>query len=276
MNACSAFLADTHCHLMLSDFDQDLPQVLARAWEAGVNRLLVPGLDLATSRSAVELAEQHPQVFAAIGVHPHYAETWNNVTETELRMLARSPKVVAIGEIGLDYYRNLSPPETQRTIFKAQLDLAAELERPVVIHNRQSIDDVMAHLLTWSMDLPQGLVGKAGVLHANSANLEIADKAIAAGFYIGVAGPVTYPNAETLRQITTRLPIERQILETDAPFLAPNPNRGQRNEPAYLRLVAERFATLHGISLVDAAKKTSQNATNLFNWNHENENSYIL
>jgi len=276
MNACSAFLADTHCHLMLSDFDQDLPQVLARAWEAGVNRLLVPGLDLATSRSAVELAEQHPQVFAAIGVHPHYADTWNNVIETELRMLAHSPKVVAIGEIGLDYYRNLSPPETQRTVFKAQLDLAAELERPVVIHNRQSIDDVMTHLLTWSMDLPQGLVGKAGVLHANSADLETANKAIAAGFYIGVAGPVTYRNAETLRQITIQLPIERQILETDAPFLTPHPNRGQRNEPAYVRLVAERFATLHSISLADATAKTSQNATNLFNWNHENENNYIL
>jgi TatD DNase family protein len=261
---------------MLSDFDQDLPQVLARAWEAGVNRLLVPGLDLATSRSAVELAEQHPQVFAAIGVHPHYADTWNNVIETELRMLAHSPKVVAIGEIGLDYYRNLSPPETQRTVFKAQLDLAAELERPVVIHNRQSIDDVMTHLLTWSMDLPQGLVGKAGVLHANSADLETANKAIAAGFYIGVAGPVTYRNAETLRQITIQLPIERQILETDAPFLTPHPNRGQRNEPAYVRLVAERFATLHSISLADATAKTSQNATNLFNWNHENENSYIL
>ncbi len=276
MNACSAFLADTHCHLMLSDFDHDLPQVLARAWEAGVNRLLVPGLDLDTSRSAVELAEQHPQVFAAIGVHPHYAETWNNVIETELRMLARSPKVVAIGEIGLDYYRNLSPPEIQRAVFKAQLELAAELERPVVIHNRQSIDDVMAHLLTWSMDLPQGLIGKVGVLHANSADLETANKAIAAGFYIGVAGPVTYHNAETLRQITTRLPIERQILETDAPFLTPHPNRGQRNEPAYVRLVAEQFATLHNISLADAAAKTSQNATNLFNWNHENENNYIL
>lgn len=276
MNTCSAFLADTHCHLMLSDFDQDRSQVLARAREAGVNRLLVPGLDLATSRSAVELAEQHPQVFAAVGVHPHYAETWNNVTETEFRMLARSPKVVAIGEIGLDYYRNLSRPEIQRAAFKAQLDLAAELERPVVIHNRQAIDDIMDHLLTWSMDLPPKLDGKAGVLHANSADLETAKKAIARGFYIGVAGPVTYRNAQALHQITGQLPLERQILETDAPFLAPHPNRGKRNEPAYVRLIAERFAELHSISLTEAATKTSQNATNLFNWNHENENSHIL
>ena len=276
MNTYSALLADTHCHLMLSDFDRDRPQVLARAREAGLNRLLVPGLDLATSRSAVELAEQHPQVFAAVGVHPHFAETWDNVTETELRMLARSPKVVAIGEIGLDYYRNLSRPEIQRAVFKAQLDLAAELERPVVIHNRQAIDDIMDHLLTWSMDLPQRLDGKAGVLHANSADLETANKAITRGFYIGVAGPVTYLNAQALHQITTRLPLERQILETDAPFLAPHPNRSKRNEPAYVKLVAERFATLQSISLTEAATITSQNAANLFNWDHEIENSHIL
>ena len=276
MNTFSALLADTHCHLMLSDFDQDRLQVLARAREAGLNRLLVPGLDLATSQSAVELAEQHPQVFAAIGVHPHFAETWDSVTEAELRMLAQSPKVVAIGEIGLDYYRNLSRPEIQRAVFQTQLDLAAELERPVVIHNRQATDDIMDHLLKWSIDLPLRLDGKAGVLHANSANLEATNKAISRGFYIGVAGPVTYHNAQALHQITARLPLERQILETDAPFLAPHPKRGKRNEPAYVRLVAERFATLHSISLIEAATKTSQNAAKLFNWNNENTNSHIL
>ena len=276
MNTDSAFLADTHCHLMLSDFDRDRPNVLARAWEAGLNRLLVPGLDLATSRSAVELAEQHPQVFAAVGVHPHFAETWDKATETELRMLARSPKVVAIGEIGLDYYRNLSRPEIQRAVFKAQLDLAAELERPVVIHNRQASEHIMDHLLAWSMDLPQRLDGKAGVLHANSVDFDTTKKAIARGFYVGVAGPVTYHNAQALHQITAQLPLERQILETDAPFLTPHPNRGKRNEPAYVRLVAKRFATLHSISLTEAATKTSQNATKLFSWNHENENSLIL
>ena len=276
MNANSALLADTHCHLMLSDFDRDRPQVLARAQEAGLNRLLVPGLDLATSRSAVELAEQHSQVFAAVGVHPHFAETWDDGTEIELRMLARSPKVVAIGEIGLDYYRNLSRPEIQRAVFKAQLDLAAELERPVVIHNRHAIRDIMDHLIPWSMDLPQRLSSKAGVLHANSADLETSIKAIDSGFYIGVAGPVTYHNSQALHQITTRLPIERQILETDAPDLTPHPKRGKRNEPAYVRLVAERFASLHSISLTEAATKTSQNAARLFSWNHEDENNHIL
>ena len=265
-------LADTHCHLMLSDFDADRMQVLARARSAGVNRMLVPGLDLATSRRAVELAEQFNEIYAAVGVHPHYASNWDHSTEIELRLLADSPKVVAVGEIGLDYYRNISPPEAQKRAFHAQLNLACECELPVIIHNREAVTDVMDHLLDWSTDLPPRLAGRAGVLHANSTDLETASNAITAGFYIGTAGPVTYRNAVSIRQIIPQLPLERQLLETDAPYLTPDPYRGKRNEPAYVKFVVKEIAKLMDISQEVTAEVTSQNAANLFGWPYENNN----
>jgi TatD DNase family protein len=269
MNVDLACLADTHCHLTLSAFDQDRQQILTRAKEAGVNLLLVPGLDLSSSRRAVELAQQHPEIFAAVGIHPHNAETWNPTTKHELKELAGYPKVVAIGEIGLDYYRNLSPPELQQVAFQGQLDLALELELPVVIHNRNAVDDLMGFLETWSKKLPPSLENRAGVLHANSADLEMAQKAIETGFYIGVAGPITYHNAEALRRVTAQLPLDRVLLETDAPYLTPHPKRGKRNEPAYLQLVAQQSANLFEVSMNTIAATTTQNAAELFNWNHE-------
>ncbi len=275
MNVVSVPLADTHCHLMLSDFDDDRMQVLERARSAGVNRMLVPGLDLATSRRAVELAEQFKEIYAAVGVHPHYASNWDHSTEIELRLLIDSPKVVAVGEIGLDYYRNISPPETQKRAFHAQLNLACACELPVVIHNREAVTDVMDHLLDWSTALPPRLVGRAGVLHANSTDLETAGKAISAGFYIGIAGPVTYRNAGSIRQIIAQLPLERQLIETDAPYLTPNPHRGKRNEPAYVKFVAKEIAKLMDISQSKTTEVTSRNAANLFGWTYENNNHVL-
>jgi TatD DNase family protein len=276
MNVDIAALADTHCHLTLPIFDQDRQQILTRAKDTGVSRLLVPGLDLPSSRRAVELSQQYPEVYAAVGIHPHNAKTWNHSTTHELRELARSPKVVAVGEIGLDYYRNLSPPEVQRCAFQGQLDLALELELPVVIHNRNAIDDLMGFLETWSKKLPPSLISRAGVLHANSADLEMVRKVIEAGFYIGVAGPITYRNAENLRQVTAQLPLDRVLLETDAPYLTPHPKRGKRNEPAYLQLIAQQSAKLFEVSINTIAATTSQNATKLFSWNHGNDSSDIL
>lgn len=272
MNAVSVPLSDTHCHLMLSTFDDDRMQVMARAQSAGINRMLVPGVDLNTSRSAVELSEQYEEIYAAVGVHPHYASTWDHSTEVELRSLTNSSKVVAIGEIGLDYYRNVSPPDIQKRAFRAQLDMASECELPVVIHNREAVTDVMDYLLKWSAEIPPRLAGRAGVLHANSTDLETTCKAISAGLYIGIAGTVTYHNTEALKQITTQVPLDRQLLETDAPYLTPHPHRGERNEPAYVRFVAEKIASLLDISLSIAAEETSRNASNLFCWNHENIN----
>lgn len=275
MNADTAPLADTHCHLTLPHFDQDRQQVLTRAKEEGVNRILIPGLDLASSRRAVELSQRYPEIYAAVGIHPHNAKDWDRSTEQELRELARSPKVVAIGEIGLDYYRDLSPREKQRSAFQDQLDLALEMELPVVIHNRNAIDDLMSCIETWSARLPATLKNGSGVLHANSADLENTRKVIEAGFYIGVAGPITYQKSEVLRRITAQLPLERVLLETDAPYLTPHPKRGKRNEPSYLQLIAQQCATLFEVSVNTISATTSQNATDLFSWNHGNDSSDI-
>lgn len=276
MKTTLAPLADTHCHLTVSAFDQDRSEVLARACAAGVQRLLVPGLDIPSSKAAVDFAEQNPGVYAAIGVHPHNAHSWSHTDRAAIRALSQSPCVVAIGEIGLDYYRNLSPREAQQTAFREQLELAIELELPVVVHNREAIDDVMKHLITWSANLPSKLLGRSGVLHAYSADLETALEAISAGFYFGVAGPLTYPKADDRRKITAQIPLQRLLLETDAPYLSPHPLRGERNEPANIQILVEKLAMLLRLDTASAARTMTQNASDLFSWNHEIENGSFL
>lgn len=273
MNANSAPLADTHCHLTHPKFDRDRQQVLTRAKAEGVNRILVPGLDLPSSRRAVDLSQQYPEIYAAVGIHPHNAKEWNHSTKGELRELARSPKVVAIGEIGLDYFRDLSPREKQRSVFQTQLDLALEMGLPVVIHNRNSTDELISYIEAWSAGL---LTSGVGVLHANSADLENTRRIIEAGFYIGVAGPITYQKAEVLRRVTAELPLERVLLETDAPYLTPHPKRSKRNEPSYLQLIAQQCTHLFEVNMNTISAITSQNATDLFGWNHENNEKASL
>jgi TatD DNase family protein len=262
-------LTDTHCHVNLPEFDQDRSLVLERAREAGVKRLLLPGVDLASSKLAVELAEDHPGVYAAVGVHPHYAHSWNEECSRSLRSLAASPKVVAIGEIGLDYYRNFSPPDQQRAAFKAQLDLAAELELPVVVHQRNSMDDILDTLEAYSQRLPMGLVQRPGVLHAYSGDAQAASSALGKGFYLGVAGPVTFRNANDLRGVLAKVPQESLLIETDSPYMSPAPHRGKRNEPMYVRHIAERLALLFGLDMDHIAQVTSENANHLFRWCNE-------
>jgi TatD DNase family protein len=276
MSGTRGRLADTHCHLIAPEFDSDREAVLERARAAGIERILIPGLDLDSSRMAVVLADEHPEVFAAVGVHPHLAGEWDPAAEAELRSLAGSPGVVAIGEIGLDYVRNLAPAEVQRRAFRDQLDLAADVGLPVVVHNREATDDLMQELLAWSARLGPALTGRSGVLHAYSADLESASKAMAAGFYIGVAGPLTFLNANRRREITAQLPLERLVLETDSPYLAPHPHRGRRNEPSRVRLVAEALSALLGPSHSAVAQATARNASRLFRWDHGSDNSHLL
>jgi TatD DNase family protein len=276
MSVAPPNLTDTHCHLTHPRYDRDRANVIKRAQDEGVTHFLVPGVNIASSREAVRLAESTEGVFAAVGIHPHEAKTWNRDLEDELRDLAHSPRVVAIGEIGLDYYRNLSPPETQRIAFQAQLRLALDYHLPVVIHNREATADVMHSLLSWSRSLPKQLEGRAGVLHAFSADLIHAQEAIEAGFYLGIAGQVTYPKAERRREIIADLPMERQLIETDSPYLTPHPDRNKRNEPAHVRQVLDRLAALKQVEPLIAAKITSYNASTLFGWNHGDEDDHIL
>ncbi|MDX1600906.1 MAG: TatD family hydrolase, partial [Anaerolineales bacterium] len=225
---------------------------------------------------AVDLAEATPGVYAAVGVHPHEAESWSAGSADELRSLAASPAVVAIGEIGLDYYRDLSPRAAQRKALRAQLSLAAELGLPVIVHNRESTEDLLDELTHWADELPDELATRPGVLHAFSADRKAAEIATRHGFFLGVAGPITYPNADDRRRITAGLPAERLLVETDAPYMAPQAERGKRNEPAFVRFVAEALAEVKSTSLDKVADRTTANASNLFGWSHGTTNGNIL
>jgi TatD DNase family protein len=257
-------LVDTHAHLDLSAFDADRAAVLERAQAAGVTAIVNVGADLASSRRAVQLAAEHDMVYAAVGMHPHDAAKLDGAALAELRDLAGQPKVVAVGEIGLDFFRDLSPREAQRRAFRAQLAWAASLGKPVVVHDRDAHDEVIRELERWAAGTPPSLAGRLGVLHTFAGDLAMARRAVELGFYLSVSGPVTYQNARRLPEIVRQVPLERLLVETDCPFLPPHPHRGQRNEPAHVRLVAQRLAELRGIPLEELAQATTANARRLF------------
>jgi TatD DNase family protein len=248
-------LFDSHAHLNFSQFDADRDAVIARAREAGVVTVLNVGTNLASSRAAVALAEQHDFFYATVGFHPHDAKRVDRTALEELRCLARHPKVVAIGEIGLDYYRDLSPRPVQRRAFADQLALAAELELPAVVHSREAHDDVVTALRGWT---------GSGVLHSYSGGPERLEEVLALGFYVGISGPVTFPKAERLRAVAAQIPLERLLIETDCPYLTPVPHRGRRNEPSYVRHVAEAVARARGVPMDVAAEAATANASRLF------------
>jgi TatD DNase family protein len=279
-------LTDTHCHLDLEQFDPDRLAVLERATRAGLVHVLVPGLSLPSSRSAVKLAASHPMLSAAIGVHPTEAATWNESSINELLAFFPSPtgrgvrgagRIVAIGEIGLDYYWNASTRELQKIILQLQLDLAARLGLPVILHMRESKEsqaeqcagDLLQILEPWVTRLRREnhpLAERPGVLHSFSGSLETARRAINLGFHIGVTGSLTFKNAQARQAILAALPLDHILVETDAPFQAPFPYRGKRNEPSYVRLIADKIALLHACTLEEVARATTENALRLFAW----------
>ncbi|MCR4407461.1 MAG: TatD family hydrolase [Anaerolineae bacterium] len=266
-------LIDTHTHLDFPQFDHDREEVIARSLAAGVEIIVNVGADLASSRASVALAEQYPAIYAAVGVHPHDAKAVSERELGKLRELATHPKVVAIGEIGLDFYRDLSPREVQRQVFRQQLALAAEIGKPVIIHDREAHGEVGDILRGWIRDLPahSPLARHPGTLHCFSGDLEMAKEMVELGFFIGVDGPLTYLNARRLPEIVRALPLECLLIETDAPYLPPHPYRGQRNEPAHVRLVAEAIAHVKTIPLDEVARTTTNNARVLFGLHHQEE-----
>ena len=259
-------LIDSHCHLDFRDFEADRTAVLNRAWEAGLERILVPGIDLQTSQAAIELAEAHPQIYAAVGVHPNSAMLWDEGTLEFLEALAAHPKVVAIGEIGLDYYRDRSPRGLQRQVLQEQLKLAEQLNLPVVIHTRNASSDERTCMSETLEVLAQASVN--GVLHSFSGNLSEAERTLELGFFIGITGPVTFKNAAELRQVVAAVPLDRLLTETDSPFLTPHPYRSQRNEPAHVRFVAEKISELHNQPGAVVAETIAANAQRLFKWSN--------
>jgi TatD DNase family protein len=256
-------LFDTHAHLHFPEYADDRAAVLARARAAGVGEMVTVGTDLATSEAAIALASAEPGVWASVGVHPHDAATADAAALAGIEDLARAPRVVAIGEIGLDFFRNLAPRDVQLETFRRQLDLARRAMRPVIIHCRD------AHAETLDI-LGEARVGElGGVMHCFSGDVEVARRCLDLGLVISLAGPVTYRNARALPDVARFVPADRLVLETDCPFLPPEGHRGQRNEPAHVRLTAARVAALRGESLAEVAAATSRNARALFRLGRE-------
>jgi len=255
---------DTHCHIDFHQYDDDRAAMLQRAHAAGVRRLLIPAVDFASIQRAQALADPAAGIWLAVGIHPNSTTSWNGDEVARLRELAHTSGAVAIGEIGLDYHWDKSPPATQKRAFEQQLELAAALNLPVIIHNREASADVLPILENWVAGLGGARAQHPGVLHSFSDTPAYAERALNAGFYLGFTGPITYKNADTLRTVAALVPAERILIETDAPFLTPHPHRGKRNEPAYVPLVAERLAALRGVSLADFATQSTQNGLRLF------------
>lgn len=253
-------IVDTHCHLDFDRFDEDRDQVIARAVDAGVARIIVPALDLDNCQIVLSLAGRYANIFAAVGIHPNSSAMWQDKWLDTIREFAKNDKVVAIGEIGLDYYWDHSPREIQHRALSSQLELAAELNLPVIIHNRESSSDILQLLADSSLNGRKN----PGVLHSFSADWETAETALNMGFYLGFTGPLTFKKADDLRLIASRVPLNRILVETDAPFLAPQPRRGKRNEPAYVQYIAQRLAELHHVDIETIAQRTTENAARLF------------
>lgn len=250
-------LIDSHAHLQWTSFDKDREEAVSRAREVGVKYIVNIGFDVEGSRKAVELAEWCEGLYATVGIHPHNASQFNDDVLEELRMLSGHAKVVAIGEIGLDYYRNLSPRTAQKRAFEAQLLLAEELGLPVVVHDREAHRAVLEML--------SGFEGRIeGVMHCFSGSREMAERCVGYGFYISFAGPVTFPNSRRLQAIAKWIDLNKILLETDSPWLAPQEMRGKRNEPAFLPFIAKKIAKLKGISLTELTEATTRNAKEIF------------
>lgn len=271
-------LADTHCHLDLAQFDQDRDAVIAHARETGVRLLINPGIDLQHSQQAIECAERYPEVYAAVGIHPNNSalfasERDANQQMRSLEVLTKHPKVVAVGEIGLDYHWNKVETHVQQKAFRMQLSLAAQTGLPVIIHSRKSNEDLASILRTWVGSAewrgsPLAEKPFAGVLHAYSGDLALAQEAYSWKFLLSLGGPVTFKNAKELHALVPQLRLDRLMLETDAPFLAPHPYRGKRNEPAYVALVCQKLAELHNKSAREIATLSTALAYRFFDIVH--------
>lgn len=251
-------LFDTHAHLDDEGYDDDRDEMIRRARAAGVAHIVNVGYDLESSLRSIRLAEKYDLIYAAVGIHPHGAAEAGSGYLEELGKLAAHPKVVALGEMGLDYYRDLSPRPVQRKVFQEQLALAGKLKKPIIIHDREAHGDILDILRK------EGLGPSGGVMHCYSGSWEMAEECLAMGFYISIAGPVTFPKALRLKDVAARVPPDRLLIETDAPYLTPVPHRGKRNESSYVAFTAIEIARIRGMETEDLASLCAENSRKLF------------
>ncbi len=249
-------LIDSHAHLDDAAFDADREAALDRARAAGVGQIINVGFNEARWATTLALATAQPAIYAVLGLHPHEAQAWDTAVAERLREALRHPRVVGLGEIGLDFYRDYAPHDQQRGAFRAQLALAQECGLPVVLHSRAAEEETVA-------TLAEAGIGN-GVLHSFSGSLEVAERALALGLHISLTGPVSYPKADHQRELARLIPLNRLLLETDCPYLAPQARRGKRNEPAFLRFTAEAIATARGLTVEEIIAATGANTIELF------------
>ena len=249
-------LIDTHCHLDFPEFDKDRAEVIQRAQAKGIAYIINVGSSLEGSRKSLELSRQYNFIYATVGLHPHEADRFDEKVKAELEKLTQQDKVVAIGEIGLDYYRNYSRAENQKSLFIALVNLACDLDRPVVIHNRQAEDDTLKIL--------RAQKPKKAVVHCFSGDEKFLKECLDLAFFVSFTCNITYRKAENLRSLVKLTPLDRIFLETDAPFLPPEDFRGKRNEPMYVRVLAEEIAGIKGITVEEVARVTTENAKGFF------------
>jgi len=252
-------LIDSHAHLDMVEFDAGRDQVIDRALSADVRQIITVGIDIRSSIRAAALTKSYSSVFASVGIHPHNADNADKDDLKQIPFIATQEKVVAIGETGLDFYRNLSSRQNQIELFKQQLDIAISLDLPVVIHDREAHEEVLNILFSFNRN------GFKGVIHCFSGDYNLAKTFIDMGFHISIPGTVTFKNANEMQDVAVRVPLNRMLLETDAPFLAPVPYRGKRNEPCLVIHTAQKVAELRGISFEEVAMQTSKNTCQLFN-----------
>jgi TatD DNase family protein len=254
-------LFDTHAHLNAVQYEEDLQEVIDRALKEGVTNIVVVGFDRPTIKRAIELAEQYDFIYASVGWHPVDAIDMKEDDLKWLEEMALHPKVVALGEMGLDYYWDKSPKEVQKEVFRKQIALAKKVKLPIIIHNREATADILEILKE------ENAREVGGIMHCFTGSIEIAKQCIDMNFYISLGGPVTFKNAKKPKEVAAEIPLEHLLIETDCPYLTPHPYRGKRNEPAYIKYVAEQIAELKGISYEEVAEKTSDNAKRIFGIN---------
>ncbi len=253
-------LIDTHVHLNADHYDEDLDAVIDRARDAGIEKMVVVGFDRKTIERTMKLIDEHSDVYGVIGWHPVDAVDCTDEDLEWIEELSKHEKIVGIGETGLDYHWDKSPKDIQQKVFRKQIALAKRVNLPIIIHNRESTEDCVEIL----KEENAGEIG--GIMHAFSADENVADEVIGMNFYISLGGPVTFKNAQLPKDIAVHVPLEKLLVETDAPFLTPHPYRGKRNEPSYVKLVAEKIAELRDMPYEAFAKATTENAERLFNF----------
>lgn len=252
---------DTHAHLNAEQYNEDLQEVIDRALAEGISRIVVVGFDRPTIKRAMELAEQYDFIYASVGWHPVDAIDMTTEDLLWIEELASHPKVVALGEMGLDYYWDKSPKDIQKEVFRKQIQLAKKVKLPIIIHNRDATADIVEILRE------EGAKEVGGIMHCFSGSPEIAQECVEMNFYISLGGPVTFKNARKPKEVAEVIPLNKLLIETDCPYLAPHPYRGKRNEPSYVKLVAEQIAEIKQLSVEEVARATTENAKKLFGIN---------